>query len=72
MFRAACRRLQIRQSMAGPVRDNAVKAWRSTLTFELRKSPRFEGIGGFTLSPQGRAALEELLPLRLPRHPAAA
>jgi len=39
LFRAACGRLQIRQSMgrAGSALDNAViEAWHSTLTFELR------------------------------------
>ena len=43
-FRAACRRLQIRQSMGRPgsALDNAViEAWHSTLTFELRSRETF-------------------------------
>jgi transposase InsO family protein len=39
LFRAACQRLQIRQSMGRPgsTLDNAViEAWHSTLSFELR------------------------------------
>jgi putative transposase len=43
-FRAACERLQIRQSMGRPgsALDNAViEAWHSTLTFELRSRETF-------------------------------
>jgi putative transposase len=44
LFRAACGRLQIRQSMGRPgsALDNAViEAWHSTLTFELRSLETF-------------------------------
>jgi putative transposase len=44
LFRAACQRLQIRQSMGRPgsALDNAViEAWHSTLTFELRSLETF-------------------------------
>ena len=44
LFRAACGRLQIRQSMGRPgsALDNAViEAWHSTLTFELRARETF-------------------------------
>jgi putative transposase len=44
LFRAACGRLQIRQSMGRPgsALDNAViEAWHSTLTFELRSRETF-------------------------------
>jgi putative transposase len=44
LFRAACQRLQIRQSMGRPgsALDNAViEAWHSTLTFELRSRETF-------------------------------
>ena len=44
LFRAACGRLQIRQSMGWPgsALDNAViEAWHSTLTFELRSLETF-------------------------------
>ena len=44
LFRAACHRLQIRQSMGRPgsALDNAViEAWHSTLTFELRSLESF-------------------------------
>lgn len=43
-FRAACDRMDIRQSMgrAGSALDNAViESWHSTLEFELRRSERF-------------------------------
>jgi transposase InsO family protein len=44
LYRAACQRLQIRQSMGRPgsALDNAViEAWHSTLTFELRSRETF-------------------------------
>jgi putative transposase len=44
LFRAACQRLQIRQSMGRPgsALDNTViEAWHSTLTFELRSRETF-------------------------------
>jgi putative transposase len=44
LFRSACGRLRIRQSMGrpGPALDNAViEAWHSTLTFELRSRETF-------------------------------
>ncbi len=44
LFRAACQRLQIRQSMGRPgsALDNAViEAWHSTLTFQLRSRETF-------------------------------
>jgi putative transposase len=44
LFRAACQRLEIRQSMGRPgsALDNAViEAWHSTLTFELRSLETF-------------------------------
>lgn len=44
LFRAACQRLSIRQSMgrAGSALDNAViESWHSTLEFELRQVERF-------------------------------
>jgi transposase InsO family protein len=44
LYRAACQRLQIRQSMGRPgsALDNAViEAWHSTLTFQLRSRETF-------------------------------
>lgn len=44
LFRAACQRLEIRQSMGRPgsALDNAViEAWHSTLSFELRSLETF-------------------------------